>query len=67
MKAKVLVRFIDKHTGEVHKKDDVIDITEKRFKEILETGNFVEKVKAEKKAKTEEPVAEETTDEAVAE
>ena len=42
MKAKVLKRFKDKHTGEVYKAGDIITITKKRFKEILEVDALVE-------------------------
>lgn len=48
MLAKVVVPFRNKHNlKEVFKVDDVIDITEERFAEILETGKFVERVEAE--------------------
>ena len=50
MKAKVLVTFRNKHNlEEVFKVDDVIDITEERFAEILETGAFVEKMEEPEK------------------
>lgn len=42
MKAKVLKRFKDKHTGEVYNAGDIITITKKRFKEILEVDVLVE-------------------------
>ena len=45
MDVKVLKGFTDKHTGEKHKKNDVIkNIDEKRFKEILTKGPLVEPV-----------------------
>lgn len=50
MKAKVLVKFIDKHTGETHKVGDVLNITEERFKEILKVGLLVKKIETPKKA-----------------
>lgn len=49
MKAKVLERFFDKHTGEEHIKNDVLDITESRFKEINSEKKYVEAVKETKK------------------
>ena len=44
MKAKVLTKFIDKHTGEIHKAGDEITISKERFEEILTVGAFVEEV-----------------------
>ena len=52
MKARVLVKFKDRHNGKIYKTGDVITVTKERFAEILETGAFVEEVK-EKKAKKE--------------
>lgn len=43
---KCLKTFRDKHTGKIHKKDDVFKVTEERFKEILEVGVLVEKYTA---------------------
>lgn len=42
MKVKVLDKFRDRHTREWHKVDDVIDISEERYDEILTVGNLVE-------------------------
>lgn len=47
MKAKVLKRFKDKHTGEIHEEGDIITVTKKRFKEILEVDVLVEEVTEE--------------------
>lgn len=47
MKAKVVKKFIDKYTGELHKPGEVIKISKKRYEEILAVGNFVEEVKTE--------------------
>ena len=47
MKVKVLKNFKDKHTGKVHKKDEVFICNKERFKEILSVGKLVEEVKAE--------------------
>lgn len=41
MKAKVLIPFRDKETKKECKKGDVIEITEKRFKEITKQGKFI--------------------------
>ena len=47
----VLSGFTDKHTDKKYKKGDVIKgITEKRFNEILLTGNLVEKINQPTKA-----------------
>lgn len=53
MKVVVLRKFLDKYTGEIHKPDDVLEITEERFEEILKVGKLVEKV-SEEKTETEE-------------
>lgn len=34
MKVKVLKRFIDKHTGKVHKEGEILNIKKERFEEI---------------------------------
>lgn len=47
MKAKVLKRFKDKYTGEIHEAGDIITVTKKRFKEILEVDVLVEEVTEE--------------------
>lgn len=52
MKVIVLRKFIDKYTGEVHKPEDVLEITEERFEEILKVGKLVKKVTEEKKKTT---------------
>lgn len=44
LKATVLIPFTDKHTGKKHKKDDVLEITAKRFNEILEKGKLIQLV-----------------------
>lgn len=48
MKAKVLKRFRDKHTGELHKEGTTLTIPKERFDEILTAGPFVEAVKTGK-------------------
>lgn len=44
MKVKVLERFRDKHTLEIYEAGKVMNMTEKRFKEILAVGQLVEEV-----------------------
>ena len=56
MNVKVLKKFKDKHTGEVYKKGDWLTITEERFKEILQVGQFVYKVPERFKNGAEAPV-----------
>lgn len=45
MKVRVLQDFMDKHTLIIHKKDDVIDMTDERCAEVNSTslGSFVVK------------------------
>jgi hypothetical protein len=51
MKAKVLKRFKDKHSGEIYNAGDVITISKKRYDEILEVDRLVEKIAPEKEEK----------------
>ena len=44
MKAKVLIPFMDKETGQKHKKGDVFNVTAKRFNEITAKGRYIEAV-----------------------
>lgn len=44
MRVKVLTKFKDKHTGVVYKKGDCLTMTEERYKEILQVGQFVYKI-----------------------
>lgn len=44
MKVKVLKRFKDKHTQDIHKVGDVLDVTKKRYEEILTKGKLVEEI-----------------------
>jgi len=53
MKVKVIEKFKDKYLKEngkpvVHKVNDILDITEERFAEILTVGKFVEKIEEPK-------------------
>ncbi len=47
MKVKVLMDFRDKHTREIYRAGEVIEVTNERFAEINGTshGVFVEKIK----------------------
>lgn len=47
--AKVLVTFKNKYSKNLHKKDEIIEVSKKRFKEINATkfGKLVEEVKEE--------------------
>ena len=45
MKVKVLKKFIDKHTFEIHKEGDLLTISKERFEEIVSVSeNLVEVV-----------------------
>jgi hypothetical protein len=44
MKAKVLIPYTDKETGQKRKKGDVFNITAKRFNEITAKGRYIEAV-----------------------
>lgn len=48
MKVKVLMPFNDKVTKKTLKPGDVIEVDEKRYREIKKAGRFVEKVKEAK-------------------
>lgn len=50
MKAKVKIGFRDKHTGKRYAKERIIDVSEERFREILEKGDLVEAIKDEEPA-----------------
>ena len=45
MKVKVVKKFKDKHTKKIHKKEEELELSEERVKEILQKGPFVENVK----------------------
>lgn len=54
MKVKVIKKFIDKHTGKVHKKDEILAIDKKRYEEIISVDEgLVEVVVAENTTPTE--------------
>lgn len=49
MKVKVIKRFRDKHTGEIHKVGDKLTISKERFEEIQSVDNLVEVIPTKKK------------------
>lgn len=49
MKAKVIKKFKDKHTGKLHNAGDIITISKERFAEILTVAPLVEEVKEKAK------------------
>ena len=59
MKVKVVTKFIDKHTGKVHKVGDVLTVSAERYEEILTVGPLVKKVETVKKAPKKEEKADE--------
>lgn len=54
MKAKVLQKFKDKHTGAIHERGDVIEITEKRLAELKKAGRFVVEIAEDKTSEASE-------------
>lgn len=54
MKVKVLTKFKDRYTGEIHKANKEMTISAERFEEILSVGPFVEEIVEEAAEKTEE-------------
>lgn len=44
MKVKVTTEFKDKHTGELHRSGDILDLNIQRINEILSVGGFIELV-----------------------
>lgn len=47
MKVKVLKKFKDKHNGKIYEAGDVINVTKKRFAEILAVAPLVEEMTEE--------------------
>lgn len=45
MIVKVIKKFRDIHTNEIHKTGDILEITKERFDEIKKSGNYVEEIK----------------------
>ena len=52
MKVKVLIPFCDKYTGKTYKKDEIIEITVKRFNEITLKGKYIELIEENKQVKS---------------
>lgn len=48
MKARVLKRFKDKHSGRIYQEGETITISKERFNEILKVARLVEEVKPKK-------------------
>lgn len=53
MKVKVTAEFKDKHTGELHRSGDILDLNIQRINEILTVGNFIELVEQSEPEKEE--------------
>ena len=51
MKARVLNRFRDKHTCEIHEPGKILTISRERFEEILTVAPLVEEITEPKKKK----------------
>ena len=51
MRVKVLKKFKDKYSGEIHKAGKVMTISKERYSEILKVAPLVEEVKTPKKEK----------------
>ena len=51
MKAKVLLKYRDKYTGEIHDPGIEIEVTKDRADEILSKGDFIEIIPEEKPEK----------------
>jgi hypothetical protein len=51
MKVVVLIPFCDKYTGKNYKKGDIIEVTAKRFNEIVAKGKYIQPVEEEKPVK----------------
>lgn len=49
MKARVVKRFKDKHTGKIHERGQILTVKRERFDEILKVGAFVEEIPQKKK------------------
>lgn len=62
MKAKVLKKFKDIKTGEIHKVNSVIDVSKKRFDEINKNGVKQKKGNLVEELKEEDPEAQETAE-----
>ncbi len=52
VKAKVLIPYTDKNTGKKHVKNEIIEVSAKRFNEITSKGRFIELVEEEEPTTT---------------
>lgn len=48
MKVKVIDSFHDIHGGTLHRRGEVMEVTEERYRQILQSGKYVEPVPAKK-------------------
>lgn len=62
MKVRVKTEFKDKHTGELHKVGDALDLNIQRINEILKVGGFVELVEQEETEQSPEEEQKENAD-----
>ncbi len=46
MKVKVTTEFKSRHTGELHKVGDILDLPIQRINEVLSVGNFIELIES---------------------
>ena len=51
MKVKVIESFHDIHGGVLHRRDDVLEVSEDRYNEILKSGKYVEPIVEQKEEK----------------
>lgn len=58
MKVKVTTEFKDRHTGELHRSGDILDLNIQRINEILSVGGFIELVEQSEPEKEQEETAE---------
>lgn len=59
MKVKVLKRFRDKHTREIHSVGDILEITKKRYNEILKVDKLIEVLEEQEKVEDNQEKVEE--------
>lgn len=59
VKAEVLKKFKDAHTGAIHEVGEVIEVTPERVAEIIAVGEFVRELEPEKPAEDETPAKDE--------
>lgn len=55
MKVKVIKSFHDIHGGVLHRRDDVLEVSENRYNEILKSGKYVEPIVEQDEQKEEKP------------